>query len=131
MLINVKMVSLRHLYNDHGVATVLAWRCIVFLRSPCWRFSALSRRFHGAHNVCTAHSQRFHCTDSLLKTQCHLKERRTISMQMPQMTTAFARPLYALAKLLLHCRRPYCRGIATSAFCIFLGRRGIAMRLLL
>ena len=39
-------------HSNQGVATELLWRPIVFLRSSCWRFYALSRRFHGAHSQC-------------------------------------------------------------------------------
>ena len=43
-----------------------------------------------------------------------VKERRIISVQTPQTTTAFAqRPLCAPAELLLHCRRPYCAAMMT------------------
>ena len=31
---------------------------------------ALSLRFHGALNACTAHSRRPHCADGVLKTRC-------------------------------------------------------------
>ena len=54
------------------------------------------------------------CRISVLKTQWHLKERYTISVQKPRTTTAFAqRPMCTPAELLLHCRRPYCTAMVT------------------
>ena len=42
------------------------------------------------------------------------QKRRTISVQMPWTTTAYAQqPLCALAELLLPCRRPYCAAMVT------------------
>ena len=60
---------------------------MAFFRVPpesCWRFYALSLRFHCAftalashalrfHRVRTALSWRLHCADGVLKTQWHLK----------------------------------------------------------
>ena len=60
--------SLECLYSDHGVASEHVCCSIAFLRS-CWGFSALSTRFHCAHNACTALSQRLHCVDDMFKTQ--------------------------------------------------------------
>ena len=51
--------------SDQGVATELAWRSIAFLRSSCWRFSALSRRFHCAF---TMHALHFHGVRTALTT---------------------------------------------------------------
>ena len=48
-----------------------------------WRFSALSIRFHGSYNKCTALSWRSHCAEGVLKTRRHIKERRAISVQTP------------------------------------------------
>ena len=61
--------SLQRPYSDHGISSELAWRSIAYLRSSCWRFSALLRRFHGVHNACTALSWRSHCADGVLKMQ--------------------------------------------------------------
>ena len=47
-------------YSDQGVATELSWRSITFLRCSWWRFSAISRCFHCASTVHTAHTSRFH-----------------------------------------------------------------------
>ena len=57
-------------------------------------------------------AQCLHCAYGVLKMQRHLKERHTISVQTPQMTTVFAQqPLCAPAELLLPCRRPYCAAL--------------------
>ena len=50
--------------SNQGVATELAWRSIAFLRSSCWRFSALSRRFLCAFTALKIHALHFHgvCT---------------------------------------------------------------------
>ena len=50
----------------------------------------------------------------MLKKHRHLKERRTISVQTPWTTTAFAQPpLWAPTELLLPGRRPYCVAMVT------------------
>ena len=46
--------------SDQGVDKELAWRSIAFLRRSCWRFTALSRRFHCAFTALTMHALRFH-----------------------------------------------------------------------
>ena len=78
----------------------------MFLCSSCWQFSVLSGCSHGAHNACTALSQHSHCAYCVLKMQWHQKECHTISVQMPQTTTAFA-------QVLMRCRRPYCVAMVT------------------
>ena len=89
------------------------WHCVSSLWSFCRQFSTLSRRFHEAlpthltvHVLCF--DSIYTALNSLSKTQWHLEESYTISVQMPQMTTGFALwPLCVTTKLLLHCRRPY------------------------
>ena len=56
--------------SDQSIATELVWRSIVFLRSSCWQFFALSKRFqsfNGAHNACTVLSWHSNNTDRVLK----------------------------------------------------------------
>ena len=98
----------------------MAFYRVPTLRSSCWRFSALSRRFHCAFTALTVQCVHcaFTCADGVLKTQWHLKERRTISVQTQKTTAAFAqRPLCAPAELLLRCRRPYCADMTTPRWC--------------
>ena len=52
-------------YSDHGIATKLAWRSFVFLRSSCWRISELSLRFHFAFTALTMHALCFHSEDAV------------------------------------------------------------------
>ena len=39
--------------SDQGIVTELTWRSVAFLRSSCWRLSALSRRSHCVHRSFT------------------------------------------------------------------------------
>ena len=99
--------------------TRMAFYCVhtAFLLAILCALTTLSLLIHGAHNAFTALPRRSHCADGVLKMQRHPKERRTISVQTPQTTTAFAqRPLCAPAEpaeLLLRCRRPYCAAMVT------------------
>ena len=96
--------------NDQSVATELTLHSIAFLRSSCGRLSGLSRRFHCVHCAFTPSYKRSRDT----VTQWHLRERHTISMVTPPITTAFAqRPLCVSAELLWRCRRPYCAAMVT------------------
>ena len=96
--------------------------CMVYHRNPkelviLCALTTLPLHFHGAYNACTAISWSSYCTYGVLKTQWHLNERRSISMQKPRTTMAFAQqPLCMPAEpveLLLHCRRPYCAAMKT------------------
>ena len=74
----------------------------------------------------TAHAPHFHGVATALRTQWHLQERRTVSLQTPRTTTAFAqRPLCVPTELLLRRRRPYCVAMVTlrCPLCALLGRR--------
>ena len=110
---------------------LIAFYCVptVFMMEILCALTVLSLRVHGAHSTCPALSRRCHCTDTVWKTQWHLQERRAVSLQMPQMTTAFAHwPLCAPTELLFCCRRPYCVTMVTlrHPLCALLGRRANA-----
>ena len=154
MIFLVKKGLSRRLNSDHGVAMELAWHSIAFLQSSCCdslhsqdTFTALTMHALPFHRICTALT----CVEDAVTSQrtpynlckCHRRPRCLHNDPCVHLRssycvvgdlTASTHSVYSqrLLAMPLRCCGNACYHTArTPAFCIFLRRRGIIVRMLL